>query len=147
MFHRVDAIEARDDDRHYAGHGERLLGPFENRAKAAAAIDRAAAAVAIHYAGMDVTPDQALDETFGTEDPDERQRLSDLYYMTFYNLLDGAENTILDQIAKDDDALQACAHWRCAVCDDEWTGASSDCSNCESAAQLAAKEHDEHAAL
>ena len=95
---------------------------------------------------MDVTPEQALDETFGTEDPDERQRLSDLYYMTFYNLLDGAEDTILDRMAEHDDALQRCAHWTCSVCDDEWTGPSSDCWNCESAAELASEEHDEHAA-
>ena len=146
MFHRVDVIEARDDDRHYAGHGTRLLGPFEDRGKAAAAINRAAAAVAIRYAGMDVTPKQALDETFGTEDLDERQHLSDIYYMKFYNLLDGAEDTILDQMAEDDDELQWCEHWTCSVCDDEWTGASSDCFNCESIAREIAAEEEKHAA-
>ena len=67
--------------------------------------------------------------------------------MTFYNLLDGAEDTILDQMAEDDDTLQACAHWTCSVCGDEWTGPSSDCWNCESATQLTAGEEEEYAAL
>ena len=143
MFHQVNVIEAVDDDRQYAGYGTRLLGPFEDRFKAAAAINRAAAAVAIRYAGMDVTPDQALDETFGTGDDDERQRLADMYYLTFYNLLDGTENTILDQMAEDDDALQWCEHWCCSVCDDRWSGPSSDCWNCECAAKLAEETEDE----
>ena len=147
MFHRVDVIEARDDDRRYAGYGDRLLGPFENGANAAAAIARAAVAVAIRYAGMDVTAQQALDETFGTEDLDERQRLADQYYLTFYNLLDGAEQTILDQMAEDDDELEECQHWVCTVCNDEWTGDSSECWNCKCASELAGADEEDHAEL
>ena len=143
MFHRVGIIDARDDDRAYAGYGTRMLSPYDDRAKAAAAIGRAAAAVAIRYAGMDVTPEQALDETFGTEDLDERQQLSDIYHMTFYNLLDGAEAAILDQIAEDDERLEECDHWVCTTCDHEWTGPSSECWSCTTAAELAAAEEQE----
>ena len=72
MNHRVSIVDARDDDRCYAGYADRLVGPFDDAAKAASAINRAAAGVAILYAGMDITVDDAMDETFGTNDLDEQ---------------------------------------------------------------------------
>ena len=137
--HRVGIVDARNDDRVYAGHGGRLIGPFWKRDKAAVAIDRATAAVAIRYAGMDITVEQALDETFGTEDADERQRRSDQYYLTALNLLDGAEATILEQMIQDDEELQECSHWVCHICDDEWTGPDRECHNCRWNEELAAE--------
>ena len=139
MNHRVSIVDARDDDRCYAGHGDRLVGPFDDAAKAAGAINRAAAGVAILYAGMDITVDDAMDETFGTNDLDERQHLSDQYYLSALNLLDGAEDRILDRMMEDDEELERCQEWVCSVCQDEWTGPSSECFNCENAAREAAE--------
>ncbi|MCY4632946.1 MAG: hypothetical protein OXG04_00280 [Acidobacteria bacterium] len=131
MRHRVTTRQGRDDDRWYACYGNALIGPYETQSAAAAAINRAAAAVAIDYAGLDCTPAEALDETFGTAEPgDERDRLCDLYYNAALNLLDGAEGDILERITEDDDNVSKCIDWVCTVCDYEWTGTSSECWNC-----------------
>ncbi len=146
-MHRVTTRRGRDDERWYACCGSALIGPYKTQSAAAAAIDRAAAAAAISYTTLDCTPEEALDETFGTAEPgDERDRLSDLYYNAALNLLDGAEGRILERITEDDDNVSKCIDWVCTVCDDEWTGTSSECWNCrlraEDEARRAAEAED-----
>ena len=43
---------------------------------------------------------------------------------------------------EDDEELERCQEWVCAVCDDEWTGPSRECVNCENAAREAADAGD-----
>ncbi len=132
-MHRVTVREGVDDERCYASGAGRLLGPFDDKATAARAVNTAAARVAIRYAGLECTAAEALDETFGAGgDPDERDRRSDLYYNAALNLMDGAERSVMDQMADDDPELQQCHDWRCHVCGDEWTGPDRSCWNCES---------------
>ena len=134
--HRVHIREGRDNCRCYAGGSDRIVGPYEDAARAGRAISRAAATVAINYAGLDCSVDEALDETFGSSgDADERDHRSHLYYDAWLNLLDGAEQSIVDQMLKDDPQLQVCDDWYCHVCDDEWTGPDSACWNCEQQAR------------
>ena len=142
-MHRVTTRQGRDDDRWYACCGSALIGPYKTQSAAAAAIDRAAAAVAISYTTLDCTPEEALDETFGTAEPgDERDYRSDLYYNAALNLLDGAEGRILERISEDDNKVSKCIDWTCTVCGDEWTGTCSECWNC----QLREEEEAERAA-
>ena len=116
----------------YVFNGESFFGPFDSKATAVAAVNHAAAEQAIEYAGMvgEFTAVQALDEMFGTDDADERDRRCDLYYSAFLNLLDGAERRILERIIAKHDDVQECHDWQCVACGCEWTGADSDCYSC-----------------
>ena len=138
--HRVDVVEGRNDTRCYAQYGARLIGPFENREKAGEAINRAATVIAIEYAGLSITAEEALNATFGTDDLDTRDSLSHQYYSAALRLLDGAEHRILDRLREDDEELEDCHHWTCTRCADEWTGTDSHCYNCESLLEIATCE-------
>ena len=130
MRHRLNISEGSHDCRFYVFNGSDFYGSWETEAEAIREVDLASAAVAIRYAGMDCRPEDAINETFGTDDPDERDRLSDLYYLTALNLLDGAERSILEELQERNDQIVECHDWQCLTCGYEWTGTDSECYSC-----------------
>ncbi|MCY4507551.1 MAG: hypothetical protein OXG35_11415 [Acidobacteria bacterium] len=125
-----------------------MYGPFRrenDRAsiKAAAdALNLAAAAYALQTCAMsDVcTPEEVLDETFGADDPDERQRRADQYMLYGSPLLDGAEESIIALVRENDEDLEEHYELACTDCDDRWTGTEgADCYNCHLRAEAEAE--------
>ena len=130
MFHRLTTGEGAHNLQHYVFHGERMFGPFEEEADARGALATAAAAVAVRYAGLDCTAEEALDESFGASDATARDHRADLYHLAFYNLLDGAEATIIEELQDRNADVFEHFDYVCFTCGDEWTGDSDECFNC-----------------
>ena len=101
--------------------------------EATSAVDRAAAAVALQIAGLDYTPEQALEDDFDTDGD------LDAYYNAVHNLMEGAEDWILEELVEKYDA-EEWYDWHCHECGSEWSGPdhNGDCYSCE----LDAKELD-----
>ena len=126
------------DDRIYAAAGDRLFGPFATEKRAAEAINRAAAAVAIGYAGLGCSVEEALAETFGAgDDADERDRRTDRYYNAALNLLDGAASEITDRLLKDVEDIEEHFEFHCPWCHERWTGTEANCWNCQQESEAA----------
>ena len=64
------------------------------------------------------------------DDLHERHHRSRLYYDAALNRMEGAEESVMDQLEKDNENLGHCEHWTCSASGYEWTGSSSECWNC-----------------
>ena len=143
-MHRVRIEQGRHDEQYYASGTGKMFGPFETGPAAAIAINTAAAQVAIDYAGLECTADEALDETFGAgENTDERDRRSHLYYNAALNLMEGAEQSVIEQLLNDNPDIEECMNWTCHVCNNEWTGPDSTCYQCQEPETLTETEQTE----
>ena len=133
MFQRLTIREGRHNCWSYVCHRERMFGPFDTAEKASEAMSSAAAEVAVEYAGLDCTAAEARDESFGTNDPEERDHRGDRYYNAQLNLLEGAEDSIVEKLLEANEDIEEHWNWQCNTCDYEWTGTNEECENCATA--------------